>query len=40
MERDMREALELKLGAERITQISSSQLMVEIEIGAKAVRGP
>ena len=31
LERDMREALESKLGAERITQISSSQLMVEIE---------
>ena len=31
VERDIREALESKLGSERITQISSSQLMVEIE---------
>ena len=31
MVRDIREALESKLGSERITQISSSQLMVEIE---------
>ena len=31
VERDMIEALELKLGAERISQILSSQLMVEIE---------
>ena len=33
MVRDISEALESKIGAERITQISSSQLMVEIELG-------
>ena len=31
MDRDIREALESKLGAEWISQISSTQLMVEIE---------
>ena len=31
VERDIREALKSKLGAERISQISSTQLMVEIE---------
>ena len=31
MDRDIREALESKLGAERISQISSTQLMLEIE---------
>ena len=31
MDRDIREALESKLGAERISQISSTQLMGEIE---------
>ena len=31
MVRDTRETLESKLGAERISQISSTQLMVEIE---------
>jgi hypothetical protein len=31
VERDMRKALVSKLGAERMTQISSSQLLVEIE---------
>ena len=31
MDRDIREALKSNLGAERISQISSTQLMVEIE---------